>query len=75
MSKATAGKALTVAMRVTRSDTSASLTQGSIACTATLAGKPLALRSKGFKSGAAGCTWVLPASARGKVLRGTIGPG
>ena len=70
--KARAGRSLTASMEVMRSDTSALLTQGTIACSATLAGKPLPVRSKGFKSGLAGCTWVLPAGARGKVLRGTI---
>ena len=48
------------------------ITQGTIACSATLAGKPLPVRTKGFKSGLAGCTWLLPANARGKVVRGTI---
>ena len=72
VSKAVAGKPFTAGMQVTRSDTSASLTQGTIACSATLAGKPLPVRSKGFKSGLAGCTWLLPGTARGKTIRGTI---
>lgn len=66
-----AGKRFTVSLPVTRSDTRRPIASGTAECGFRLAGMPVAAR--GSVSGGAGrCTVVLPVSAKGKALRGTI---
>jgi hypothetical protein len=67
-----AGKTFTASMVATRSDTGATLAGGQVACTATVAGRRLAARVHAFSGGRARCAWLVPASARGQKIRGTI---
>jgi hypothetical protein len=66
-----AGKPFAVNLAVRRSDTGNGITSGSVSCRA-LAGTQ-SLPAKGRVGGGVGrCAFVVPASAKGKLLRGTI---
>ena len=66
-----AGKAFAVRIGVTRGDTGAALASGTATCRVTLGGK--ALRALGsVRAGRAACSMLLPRTARGKTVRGTI---
>ncbi len=67
-----AGKSLTARLTVSRTDTRGRVTTGRVACSARVGGKPVRRVGAGFRGGAAQCSWVLPASARGKVVSGSI---
>jgi hypothetical protein len=67
-----AGRTLTASMTATRSDTGATLAGGQVSCTATVGGKRIAARVHRFSGTQARCAWLVPASARGQRLRGTI---
>ena len=67
-----AGKGYIVRMSATRSDTGAPISGGEVTCVARLGGKTLRAKSAGFVGGQAVCTFQLPRTAKGKVLRGTI---
>jgi hypothetical protein len=79
---ATSGKQFMLGARVTRDDTGATLHEGKIACTATLAGRKLATSTPGrfftvtVSSGGdftqALCTWKLPKTAKGKQLKAAV---
>jgi hypothetical protein len=67
----TAGKRFAVNLAVTRSDTRRPISSGSVGCRVLAAGKPVA--AKGSVAGGAGhCSLLVPATAAGKRLRGTI---
>jgi hypothetical protein len=64
-------EAFAVRMGVTRGDTGGPLTSGAVTCTATVAFKPL--RAVGSnRAGRAACSMVIPRTATGERLRGTI---
>jgi hypothetical protein len=64
-------KAFAVRVGVTRGDTGSALASGVVTCKATVAFKPL--RAVGsIRAGRAGCGMVIPKTAKGKRLRGTI---
>jgi hypothetical protein len=66
-----AGKPFAVNLAVRRSDTSAGITAATVSCVAVLDKKPL--KGKGSVAGGAGhCSFVIPKSAAGRLLRGTI---
>lgn len=66
-----AGKAFAVRVPVIRGDTGAALASGVATCKVTLGLKPL--RAVGtVRAGRAACAMVIPKTARGKQLRGTI---
>jgi hypothetical protein len=67
-----AGKAYTVRMSATRSDTGATITGGTVTCTAKAGSKTLKAASAKFVGGQAVCVFRIPASAKGQTLRGTI---
>lgn len=69
---ASAGRPYTVRLVAARSDTGATLSGGTVTCTATAGGRRLAVRSRGFVGTEARCTWVIPAAARGSTIRGTV---
>ena len=71
VSAARAGGTLTARMVAVRNDTGARLTGGTVTCVATVGGARLVGRGR-FVGSEARCTWRIPASARGKVLRGSI---
>ena len=67
-----AGKSLTARLAVSRTDTRGRVTTGRVACSARVGGKAIRRVAAGFRGGAAQCSWVLPASARGKMVSGSI---
>jgi hypothetical protein len=70
-SRPRAGRRVTLALPVTRSDTGRAISSGTVECSIRLAGKPLTARGS-VSRGAGRCTVALPASASGRALRGTI---
>ena len=69
--KPVAGKPFSVRVGVTRGDTNAALASGVVTCKVTAGLKPL--RAVGtVRAGKATCAMVVPATARGKSIRGTI---
>jgi hypothetical protein len=70
-SRPRAGKAFAVNLAVTRSDTGRPITSGSVGCRVRAAGRPVTARGS-VAAGAGHCTFVVPRTAGGKVLRGTI---
>jgi hypothetical protein len=71
-SPAKAGKPFSAGLAVTESDTNAGLTQGTITCTARIAGKPIRAKARRLVDGVAVCVWSLPKTSRGKTIRGSI---
>ena len=66
-----AGKPFSVRIAVTRGDTNAPLAAGTVACKVTVGPRPL--RATGsVRAGRAACAMAVPATARGKTIRGTI---
>ena len=66
-----AGKPFTVGFAVTRSDTGRGVTSGTVGCR--VRSHEMSVPAKGHISHGAGlCSFVVPKSARGSVLRGTI---
>jgi len=66
--RALSGKRFTLAFKVTRSDTGAALLRGRIFCDPTVGGKVIA-HAESFRTGKARLSFVVPASAAGKLLR------
>jgi hypothetical protein len=71
--KPVAGKPFTVGLTAIRTDTRATLKGGQITCRASAGGRTLPARAPHFVRGAATCTWLVPQSAHGKRLVGSIG--
>jgi hypothetical protein len=69
---AKAGKPFSAGLAVTQSDTNAGVVQGTIACTARIAGKLVRVKGKRIVNGVAVCIWSIPKTARGKTIRGSI---
>lgn len=67
-----AGKTYTVRLSATRSDTGATIVNGQVDCAAKAGTKALQPKSEKFAGGQAVCVFQIPASAKGKTLRGTI---
>ena len=66
-----AGKPFAIDLPVTRSDTGRAITSGTVSCRVLAAEKRVAAKGRVVR-GAGRCAFVVPASARGKVLRGTV---
>jgi hypothetical protein len=69
---ARAGKSFSAAFAVTRNDTGGPVPQGTVACTARVAGAALPVKARRLANGVAACSWVLPRNARGKTVRGAV---
>ncbi len=69
---AKAGKTFSAGLAVTESDTNAGVVQGTITCTARIAGKAVRVKAKRIVNGVAVCVWSIPKTARGKTIRGSI---
>ncbi len=67
-----AGKAYTVRLTATRSDTGATIVNGEVDCVAKAGGKALKPKSEKFVGGQAVCVFQIPAGTQGKTVRGTI---
>lgn len=66
-----AGKPFAVNLAVTRSDTNRPIAGGTVGCRVLAAGKPVAAKGT-IARGAGHCSFVVPSTAGGKVVRGTI---
>jgi hypothetical protein len=67
-----AGRTFTAALTVARNDTGATLKGGTVVCTASVAGARITARVRKFVGTQARCAWLIPGSARGKPIRGSI---
>jgi hypothetical protein len=67
-----AGSLYTVRLVAARNDTGALVESGQVSCKASVAGKALAARTRRIVNKEARCTWLIPSTARGKTLRGSI---
>ena len=70
---AKAGRTFSAGLAVSQSDTANAVQRGTITCSARVAGQPLQLTAKRIVQGIAVCVWLVPSSARGKAIRGSIG--
>jgi hypothetical protein len=66
-----AGQPFAVNMPVRRSDTDKGITSGTVACRVLVSGKPVQARGS-IVGGSGRCAFVVPASAKGKIVRGSI---
>jgi hypothetical protein len=64
-----AGRTFTMRLVAARSDTGAVLQNGRVTCTARAGATRLRSQAARVTGGAAVCTWLIPANARGKSLR------
>lgn len=71
-SPARAGRPFVATLRATRDDTGAAVTTGEVGCTATVAGRALRPQFRGFAARTAVCRYMLPSTARGGTIRGSI---
>jgi hypothetical protein len=71
-SRPAAGRTFTAALTVARNDTGATLKGGTVLCTATVGGARITARVRKFVGTQARCAWLIPGSARGKPIRGSI---
>ena len=72
VAKAVAGKALAVGMTLTRQDSGAPVTSGTVVCKGTIAGLGAVKGAGRFVNGVATCTFKIPKTAKGKTIKGTI---
>lgn len=70
-SRAKAGARFSASLGVNESDTNGPVTKGTVACSATVAGKRLPA-THALANGVATCYWKLPKTAKGKTLRGKV---
>jgi hypothetical protein len=66
-----AGKPFAIDLPVTRSDTGRTIASGAVSCRVLAGGKPVAAKGR-VVGGSGRCTFVVPAAAKGKMLRGTV---
>jgi hypothetical protein len=71
-SRPLAGRTFTAALTVARNDTGAILKGGQVICSATVGGARITARVRKFVGSQARCSWLIPGSARGKPIRGSI---
>jgi hypothetical protein len=69
---AKAGRPLTVSMAATENDTNGPVTTGTVICAASVAGAKLVPTTHVVRNGVAVCTWKVPATAKGRIVRGLI---
>jgi hypothetical protein len=67
-----AGAPYTVHLVAARNDTGAVLESGQVTCKASIGGRPLAARTHRIVNKEARCVWLIPSTARGQTIRGTI---
>jgi hypothetical protein len=67
-----AGQPFTASMLVKATVPGALAQNAQIACTATIAGRPLRVQAQGLTNGTAVCSWQIPKSARKKLLSGSV---
>jgi hypothetical protein len=69
---AKAGKKLVASLAANESDTNGPVQAGTVACSATVAGKHLSATAHRVANGVATCSWVVPRNAKGSTVRGSV---
>ena len=69
---AKAGRPFSASLAATQNDTGGPVASGTVTCVATIAFKRIPAVTHILTNGVANCIWRLPATAKGKTLRGTI---
>jgi hypothetical protein len=69
---AKAGRPFTVSLAANENDTKGPVTTGTVSCAASIAGKRLVATTHALRNGVATCVWRLPATAKGRIVRGLI---
>ena len=69
---AKAGRQLVVSMAANENDTNGPVQTGTVGCAASIAGKRLVATTHALRNGIAVCAWRLPATAKGRIVRGLI---
>ena len=69
---AKAGRTFSVSLAATQNDTGGPVEAGTVACTASLAGKRVVAVRHVVTNGVATCMWRIPKTAKGRLIRGTI---
>ncbi len=69
---AKAGRPFSVSLAAKENDTNGPPTAGTVRCAATIAGKRLVATTHALRNGIAVCVWRLPATAKGRTVRGLI---
>jgi hypothetical protein len=67
-----AGAVYTAKLSAARNDTGAVLASGKVTCKASVGGRPLRARTQRFVNREAVCSWLIPGTARGQKLRGSV---
>jgi len=67
-----AGKAFSVGLAATQSDTAGPVQTGRVTCVAKIAGKLVRVKSSRVVNGVAVCAWTVPKTAKGKRIQGSI---
>jgi hypothetical protein len=71
-SPAKPGKAFSVGLAATQSDTGGLVQQGRVTCNARIAGVPVPLKTSRLRNGVGACVWSIPKTVKGKSIQGTI---
>ena len=69
---AKAGRPFSVSLAANENDTNGPIRTGTVSCAASIAGKRLVARTHVVRNGIAVCVWRLPATAKGRTVRGLI---
>jgi hypothetical protein len=69
---ARAGRSFSATLAANQNDTDGPVASGTVTCTATIAFKRIPAVTHILTNGVANCIWRIPATAKGKTLRGTI---
>ena len=69
---AKAGGLFSVSLAAKENDTNGPVKAGTVGCSASIAGKRIAARTHALRNGIAVCVWRLPATAKGRTVRGLI---
>ena len=69
---AKAGRPFSASLAATQNDTGGPVASGTVTCVATIAFKRIPAVTHILTNGVANCIWRIPATAKGKTLRGTI---
>ncbi len=67
-----AGKPFSALLATTENDTGGPVASGTVSCVATVAFKRIPAVTHVLTNGVANCIWKIPATARGKILRGSV---
>jgi hypothetical protein len=69
---ARAGRAFSASLAANQNDTAGPVQAGTVNCAASIAGKRLVAVTHSVRNGVAICVWRLPATAKGRIVRGLV---